>query len=79
MELNHKLSESLNLSAEPFGYMEPGHGFKGKTRCLTSDVDLDAMYQLHKSRREILLWCYSDLDSSQLQQTQKKAHNSRRL
>lgn len=45
-----------------FGFIEPGHGAKGKQRWLASDDDIKDMYSLHEGKKEILLWClnYSD-------------------
>ena len=43
------------------GYIEPGHGQKGKLRTLCTDDDLSEMYVLHKRKREVLLWCYGDV------------------
>lgn len=37
------------------GYIEPGHGCKGKQRWLYSDEDLQEMYSIWD---EILLWCF---------------------
>ena len=48
------------------GYIEPGHGSKGKKIWVCSDMDLKEMYQLHKGKRQVNLWCY----------TQKKAKTS---
>ena len=42
-----------------FGYIEPGHGVKGKQRWLMSDEDVVDMYTIHDGKKEILLWCYS--------------------
>ena len=43
------------------GYIEPGHGQKGKMRELKTEEDISEMYILHKRKRDILLWCYSDV------------------
>jgi len=40
-----------------YGYIEPGHGSKGKRRWLTSGNDLTEMYNIYNGRKEILLWC----------------------
>lgn len=49
-----------SVSPESFGYIEPGHGAKGKQRWLTSTDDLKDMYSSHEGKKEILLWCYID-------------------
>ena len=41
------------------GYLEPGHGAKGKRCWLYTDDDLKEMYGKHKGKKELLLWCYS--------------------
>lgn len=59
-DLKAKLSEIFDFPAKRFGYIEAGHGLKGKSRWITTDDELEEMYQLHKSRRDILLWCYRE-------------------
>ena len=41
------------------GYIEPGHGSRGKQRWLTSTEDLQDMYTMYERRSEILLWAFS--------------------
>ncbi len=48
------------VSLESFGFIEPGHGAKGKQRWLSSNDDLKDMYSSHEGKKEILLWCYID-------------------
>ena len=38
------------------GYMEPGHGKKGKQFEVPSNKDLKEMYEMYKKKRDILLW-----------------------
>ena len=40
-----------------YGYIEPGHGSKGKRHWLTSENDLTEMYNIYNGKKEILLWC----------------------
>jgi hypothetical protein len=42
------------------GYIEPGHGFKGKKVWLLNDSDLKAMYKAHEGKKTINLWCYTE-------------------
>ena len=42
---------------EQLGYIEPGHGAKGKQRWLSSAEDLKDMYTIHENKNEILFWC----------------------
>ena len=60
-----KLKESLLSSCKhyiekgkelQFGYIVPGHGKKGKQLEVTSNKDLQEMYQRYKKKREIMLW-----------------------
>ena len=41
-----------------FGYIEPGHGSKGKKDWISSDNDVFDMVEQCKARKEIML-CYS--------------------
>ena len=59
-----ELKEAINhvckdVSTEKLGYIEPGHGSKGKQQWLTSNEDLMDMYTTHNGKKEILLWGYS--------------------
>ena len=38
------------------GYMEPGHGKKGKQFEVESNKDLKEMYEMYKKKRDFLLW-----------------------
>ena len=38
-----------------YGYIEPGHGSKGKRCWLTSENDVTEMYNIYN--KEVLLWC----------------------
>lgn len=40
------------------GYIEPGHGWKGKQLWINHDKDLDEMYTLYAAKKAVLLWCY---------------------
>ena len=46
---------------DTMGFIEPGHGKKGKIRELCTEEDLSEMYVLYKRKREVLLWCYGDV------------------
>ena len=45
------------VSLESFGYIEPGHGAKGKQRWLACNEDLEDLYRVYHGKKEILLWC----------------------
>ena len=56
-EVFEELKNSLEINASQLGYIEPGHGLKGKQRWITEDEDLETMYECFKGKREIVLWC----------------------
>ena len=39
-----------------FGFIAPGHGFKGKQEKITTDAELADMYRIHKTKKRIMLW-----------------------
>ena len=51
------LSTTLSFEVDKFGYIEPGHGLKGRQQWLVQDEDLDNMYTSYGKRFEVLLWC----------------------
>lgn len=60
-ELTEQLQKCLDkISPSQIGYIEPGHGLKGKQRWLYTDEDVDTMYDIYKRKTEILLWCFSE-------------------
>lgn len=42
------------------GYIEPGHGLKGKQKWLLDDNDVSEMYAVHKNKREVMLYAFTD-------------------
>ena len=44
------------------GYIESGHGAKGKLRELHDDQDVTEMYMLHKRKADVLLWLYGSVE-----------------
>ena len=51
--------QGVPSTIDQVGYIEPGHGVKGKQRWLSVSEDLEDMYTLHQQKHEILLWCYA--------------------
>ena len=51
--------ETPDFAAVDMGYIEPGHGMKGRKQWLFNDDDVKYMYSKHSGRRNILLWAYS--------------------
>lgn len=41
-----------------FGFIEPGHGLKGKKEWITTDEDVEEMFEKHNGKKDITLWCY---------------------
>ena len=67
--------ETGQTKTDTVGYIEPGHGQKGKMRELRTDEDLGEMYVLHKRKRAVLLWCYDDV-SEQSTVHRKRTQNT---
>lgn len=49
----------LSFDVQPLhvGYIEPGHGIKGRQRWLKTDDDLTEMYSVFTKKKEVILWC----------------------
>ncbi len=65
----------LDVSKSEVGYVEPGHGAKGKRHWLHTVADLKEMYEKHERKKDVLLWCYSD--ASKDTKKGKEVHPSR--
>ena len=58
-ELVNAFSDKIGENPpEQVGYIEPGHGAKGKQRWLNNGEDLNDMYDIHSSSQEVMLWTY---------------------
>ena len=66
--------EKPDFAIVDIGYIEPGHGSKGKKQWLNTDDDVLMMYEKHSGKTSILLWAYSSVeaDSSSKQSVGKK-------
>ena len=51
--------EMPNLHDVEIGYIEPGHGIKGRKFWLHTDTDVKEMYAKHRGKKKINLWCYT--------------------
>ena len=58
------MSGVLPCGFTQLGYIEPGHGLKGKTQWLTGDDDLTEMYAKY-GKHDVLLWCFKAMDDQQ--------------
>ena len=77
VQLIHKLKVAFP-DADPerdMGFIEPGHGCRGRKRWITDDKDLEEMYDMHKGKREVLLWCSKASEDEQHQDTSQKGTN----
>ena len=50
-----------------FGYVEPGHGLRGKKEWILDDDDMNEFLEKYRSKKkkELTLWCYSQGKGSQ--------------
>lgn len=66
--------QSLDVADKDVGYIEPGHGAKGRQMWLETQEDLDEMYTTHGKRikSEILLWCYMKAEAGSDQQVRSR-------
>ena len=64
MENIKEVIESYTSNGE-FGYIEPGHGLKGKWEWIFTEEDVKGMMEKHRKAREMRLWCYDDSEMGQ--------------
>ena len=64
--------QAPDLMNVEMGYMESGHGLKGRKIWLYSDGDVKIMYDYYEKSTSILLWCYTEAGT----QTAKKKKGS---
>ena len=50
------VSDCLDGEDMTFGYLEPGHGTKGRQVPILNSGDLSSMYSTHRGRKQIILW-----------------------
>ena len=62
------ITDPPDFSSVEMGYLESGHGTKGRKVWLCDDDDLSKMYKESKGKK-ILLWCYTGASEK------KKPHN----
>lgn len=54
--LSEKFAEFIRNNNLSLGFIQPGHGAKGRQIQVSSDEDLTMMYEHHKGKKHILLW-----------------------
>jgi hypothetical protein len=62
--LAESFHESIGCYKFDFGYIQTGHGFKGKKLSIESDADMEKMYLSYLDKPVIRLWvkCLKDVD-----------------
>ena len=55
--------ELPDLTLVEMGYIETGHGARGRKIWLCDDEDVQKMYYEHRNKKKIMLWCYTGLSS----------------
>ena len=55
-QLSVDFAEYIQETEFTFGYIQPGHGAKGKQKSLEERDDLTTMYELYSKRKQIVLW-----------------------
>ena len=58
-DLKDAFNASLQFVPSEFGFVEPGHGLKGKQKWIHDNVDLEEMYSCYAKKNDFLLWCYT--------------------
>ncbi len=64
--------EMPDFTVVDIGYIEPGHGLKGR---INTDDDVDVMYNKYAGKTAILLWAYSSVQTSSKISDKKRGSN----
>ena len=75
-ELKEALNRSFSEKITNVGYIQPGHGSKGRQMWLNTDQDVSDMYVECNGRKEIMLWYYKNECSVELTQPPQKKSKS---
>ena len=49
--------QTPDLKTVQMGYLEPGHGLKGRKIWIHIDSDVKMMYEKYEKKKSIILWC----------------------
>jgi hypothetical protein len=63
-QIEEDCKEQVECPIKQIGYIEPGHGLRGKQRWLSSDDDLAEMYGLFQGKKELTLWTFAAVENS---------------
>jgi hypothetical protein len=61
-ELKASFHRGLQFIPSEFGFIQPGHGLRGRLRWILDDGDLDEMYSEYPKKHDFNLWCYKQVD-----------------
>ena len=61
--LKKNVSTSVDFTLVDIGYIETGHGAKGRKVWLCDNDDVHKMYLEYKDKSKIMLWCYTGMSS----------------
>ena len=75
--LQDKLLSELGERGEiiEMGYIEPGHGARGKQRWILNAGDLEDMYEAYSRKTEIMLWVYAPASECSSQSGRKHSRS----
>ena len=65
--------QTPDLKTVQMGYLETGHGLKGRKFWIHVDSDVKMTYEKFEKKKSIILWCYTKADT---QATKKKPDTS---
>lgn len=74
-ELLARFTDRLSGDIE-VGYIQPGHGLRGKQEWLCYDDDIQEMYDLHPRKKSILLWCFKKTSSDSASRKRPRSSSS---
>ena len=74
--LKEYLTKELRETVLDIGYIEPGHGMRGKQLWLVEDIDLTEMYELFKKKREFSLECFIQKSNPEDTRNNRKRRNN---
>ena len=72
------ISTAAESEITNFGYILPGHGWKGRQEVLYSDEDITEMYTTYGTKSDILLWCHGGAEeesSATRKKPRKRSHS----
>ena len=76
--LKQKFEELSTCNDIVFGYIEPGHGLKGRQHWITTTDDLKDMYKAYEGRKEVIIWCHPSISDKHKQKIDDESIPSKR-